>query len=198
MKRLVNAASSRHIVVNALRVSAVVGTLVNLINQSGPVLQGHAPSWLHIGMNYLMPYLVASYSAARNELGLREQAVVQVSDRAPGRLDPPLDGPDRLPGHMDLFLRHADPAPEHLFSFAQFVADNEFLSADPRFSAAWRDAETFSATAFDEWDRAGRPADWDAVWNARHRAHALEVIENLKTIAMARPVARERSGSSVA
>ena len=192
MKRLVNAASSRHIVVNALRVSAVVGTMVNLINQSGPVLQGHAPSWLHIGLNYLMPYLVASYSAARNELGLRDRTVVPVSARAPDRLGPPVagpaGGPDRLPGHMDLFLRHADTAPEHLFSFAQFVADNEFLSADPRFSAAWRDAETFSATAFDEWDRAGRPADWDAVWNARHRAHALLVIESLKTIAMARPV----------
>ena len=37
MKRIVKAASEKHIVVNALRVSAVVGTLVNLINQGGAI-----------------------------------------------------------------------------------------------------------------------------------------------------------------
>lgn len=89
MKTLIQAASSRHIVINALRVSAVVGTLVNLINQGGDVLQGQAPSWIHLGLNYLMPYLVASYSAAKNEVATR---------RAAGGGSAPQDRADQGPG----------------------------------------------------------------------------------------------------
>lgn len=69
MKQHIKAASSKHIVVNALRVSAVVGTVLNLINQGEALLAGSAPSWPQVVLNYLVPYLVASYSAARNELG---------------------------------------------------------------------------------------------------------------------------------
>ena len=76
MKRIVKAASEKHIVVNALRVSAVVGTLVNLINQGGPLMDRQAPSWIHVMLNYLMPYLVASYSAAKNEVGVGPRAEV--------------------------------------------------------------------------------------------------------------------------
>lgn len=56
-----------HIVKNALRIAAVVGTLLNLINQGPAWLDGEAISWLHLLLNYLVPYSVASYSAARNE-----------------------------------------------------------------------------------------------------------------------------------
>jgi hypothetical protein len=73
MKQLIKAASSRHIVVNALRVSAVVGTVLNLINQGGALLAEAAPSWPHVALNYLVPYLVASYSAARNEVDRRKR-----------------------------------------------------------------------------------------------------------------------------
>ncbi|MBA4263747.1 MAG: hypothetical protein C0453_01575 [Comamonadaceae bacterium] len=69
MKQLIKATSSKHIVVNALRVSAVVGTVLNLINQGEALLAGSAPFWPHVVLNYLVPYLVASYSAAKNELG---------------------------------------------------------------------------------------------------------------------------------
>jgi hypothetical protein len=74
MKHLVYADLSRTIVLNALRVSVVVGTVLNLINQGEAVLAGHAPSWLHVALNYLGPYLLASYSAARNELGSSQRA----------------------------------------------------------------------------------------------------------------------------
>ena len=68
MKNLISTALSRHVVLNALRVSAVVGTALNVINQGEAVLASHAPSWMHVALNYLVPYLVSSYSAAKNEV----------------------------------------------------------------------------------------------------------------------------------
>ncbi|WP_372827012.1 hypothetical protein [Polaromonas sp.] len=51
-----------------------MGTALNLINQSEVVLAGHAPSWIHVTLNYLVPYLVASYSAAKNEVGRSQRS----------------------------------------------------------------------------------------------------------------------------
>ena len=61
-------AGQRRIVIAALKVALVVGTLLNLINQGGRLLDGLPLSWFHVLLNYLVPYCVASYSAARNEL----------------------------------------------------------------------------------------------------------------------------------
>lgn len=74
MKQLINAASSRPIAANALRVSAVVGSVLNLINQGEAMLAGQAPSWIHVTLDYLVPYLVASYSAAKNEVGRNQRS----------------------------------------------------------------------------------------------------------------------------
>jgi hypothetical protein len=52
----------------ALKVALVVGTILNFINQGGRLLDGLQPSWFHVLMNYLVPYCVSTYSAARNEL----------------------------------------------------------------------------------------------------------------------------------
>jgi len=52
----------------ALKVSLFVGTLLNLINQAGPLWNGASPSWPHIFLNYLVPFCVSSYSAAKNEI----------------------------------------------------------------------------------------------------------------------------------
>ncbi len=52
----------------ALRVALVVGTVLNLINQGGAILAGNSIVWFHLILNYLVPYCVASYSAARNEI----------------------------------------------------------------------------------------------------------------------------------
>lgn len=56
----------------AIKVALVVGTILNLINQGGRVMEGMPPSWFHVVLNYLVPYCVSSYSAARNELRRRE------------------------------------------------------------------------------------------------------------------------------
>lgn len=68
MKTFIELFFSRKIVNNALRVSFVVGTLLNSINQGSQILAGTGISWLHLFLNYLVPYCVASYSAAKNEL----------------------------------------------------------------------------------------------------------------------------------
>lgn len=51
----------QHIVSNALRISAVVGVLLNVINQGGEMLEGRV-SWLHFVLNFLVPFAVATYS----------------------------------------------------------------------------------------------------------------------------------------
>lgn len=69
MKNLLRAARSRKVVLNALRVSLVVGSILNLINQGGALLSGSGVSWAHILLNYVVPFCVSSYSAAKNEVG---------------------------------------------------------------------------------------------------------------------------------
>ncbi|MGM0552393.1 MAG: nitrate/nitrite transporter NrtS [Pseudomonadota bacterium] len=59
---------SRPVVGTAIRVSLVVGLVLNLINQ-GPALFGPDPVvvW-QVALNFLVPYLVSSYSASRQAL----------------------------------------------------------------------------------------------------------------------------------
>lgn len=73
MRRLLRAACSRRIVENALRIALVVGTVLNLVNQGDAILAGAGVSWIHLLLNYGVPYCVASYSAARNQLTQRGQ-----------------------------------------------------------------------------------------------------------------------------
>lgn len=68
MTRLLRTATSRHIVFGALKVSLVVGTLLNVVNQGEQVYAGGNISWCHFFLNYVVPYCVASYSAAKNEM----------------------------------------------------------------------------------------------------------------------------------
>lgn len=72
MTRFIKTALSRHIVINAFKIAIVVGTLLNMVNQGERLLQSGTISWLHLMLNYLVPYCVASYSATKNEIELRE------------------------------------------------------------------------------------------------------------------------------
>lgn len=74
---------SRRIARNAAQVSAVVGTVLNLVNQGASIWEGHDISWLHLAMNYIVPYCVASYSAARNELSRRAAPAAADCSRLP-------------------------------------------------------------------------------------------------------------------
>ncbi len=46
----------------AVRVAAVVGTLLSVVNQGAVIAAGNAASstWIRVGVNYLVPYVVSS------------------------------------------------------------------------------------------------------------------------------------------
>jgi hypothetical protein len=68
MQSLLQCVVRPHIVRNATKIALVVGTILNLINQGNALVGNEAISWPHVFLNYLVPYCVASYSAAKNEL----------------------------------------------------------------------------------------------------------------------------------
>ncbi len=72
---LLETGCQRSIVQAAIKVAIVVGTILNLINQGGRLIEGQPLSWFHVCLNYLVPYCVSSYSAARNEMRRREEKV---------------------------------------------------------------------------------------------------------------------------
>lgn len=67
-RTLLAAACASPVAGSALKVALVVGTLLNLINQGEALLDGAALSWPRLLLNYGVPYLVSTYSAARQAL----------------------------------------------------------------------------------------------------------------------------------
>ena len=72
MKEFWQLAISRRVVFNALKIAVVVGVVLNIINQGGAFLSGHGIAWGHVALNFLTPYIVATYSAVKNELDRRK------------------------------------------------------------------------------------------------------------------------------
>lgn len=64
-RRFFGVMASARIAGNAVRVSLVVGTMLNLINQGEYLIAGEGIMVGHMLLNYLVPYGVASYSGAR-------------------------------------------------------------------------------------------------------------------------------------
>ena len=58
----------RDIAFSSLRISLVVGTVLNLINQGGYWLHGEGLHIGHLILNYTVPFCVAAYSAIRTRL----------------------------------------------------------------------------------------------------------------------------------
>lgn len=79
-KGLIGTACTAAIVRNAVKVSLVVGTILNVLNQGPALIEGQPLAISQLLVNYLVPYLVSSYSAARNEIDRRKR-----SSGAPGR-----------------------------------------------------------------------------------------------------------------
>lgn len=50
---------------NALKISLVVGSALNAINQGRAILTGNV-EWGHLLLNYLVPFCVAAYSGRRS------------------------------------------------------------------------------------------------------------------------------------
>lgn len=68
IRQIIRTALCRQIFTSSIKVVAVVGTVLNVVNQGGRIAEGIDFSWGQLAMNYLVPYCVASYSAARNQL----------------------------------------------------------------------------------------------------------------------------------
>lgn len=58
---------SRRIAWSAVKVSLVVGTVLNVINNGQQFWAHHTVNWWQVAMNFVVPFCVSSYSAARNE-----------------------------------------------------------------------------------------------------------------------------------
>lgn len=71
MTSLMQATLTWCIAKNSFKIALVVGTVLNLINQGEGLLNGGDISWFHVLLNYLVPYCVAGYSAAKNEIDRR-------------------------------------------------------------------------------------------------------------------------------
>ena len=65
MAGLLNHMLSRPVVTGAIKVSLFVGTCLNAINQGSALWHGAGVEWDKVLLNYTVPYLVASYSAAK-------------------------------------------------------------------------------------------------------------------------------------
>ena len=72
LRLLLSAAFEGDTVIRALKVAAVVGTLLVAINQGDVLLRGEMPPRWKLVLTYLVPYCVSAYSAA----------AFQVADRA--------------------------------------------------------------------------------------------------------------------
>lgn len=73
MKEIVRTAATKKIATSSLRIALAVGTALNLVNQWSAIFGSAEFSWLHGLLNYLVPFCVASYSAAKHQIAsLRE------------------------------------------------------------------------------------------------------------------------------
>lgn len=62
---IARAMMSRDIAANSVRVSLFVGSCLNAINQGPAIWSGAEIEWGKFLLNYVVPYLVASFSAAK-------------------------------------------------------------------------------------------------------------------------------------
>ena len=63
--RLITAMLTGPVATNALKVALVVGTCLNAINQGSAIWHGVPVDSPRFALNYLVPYLVSSYSGAK-------------------------------------------------------------------------------------------------------------------------------------
>jgi hypothetical protein len=86
----------------ALKVSLVVGTFLNLVNNGERLWLGADVNPLHLLLNYMVPFCVSSYSAARNACSNMSRslhadcaAADSVNDPDPGPVQSVADAPFR-------------------------------------------------------------------------------------------------------
>ena len=58
----------------SLAAAAVVGTVLNLINQGDALFSGRSISWLKLLLTYIVPYCVTTYGAVSFRMALERQS----------------------------------------------------------------------------------------------------------------------------
>ena len=86
-------------------------------------------------------------------------------------------------------MKQAERASENLFTWADFVAQTEFLWQDntlmedaEAWQRQWFELEILNGLALAEWEEQGRPADWSAVWSSTYQQDARELVAELMTL----------------
>ncbi|WP_043744037.1 nitrate/nitrite transporter NrtS [Paramagnetospirillum magneticum] len=64
IRRFIQAATSDGLQRRSLTLTAIVGTLLNLINQGDSLLSGHTPNLFKLALTYAVPYCVATIAGA--------------------------------------------------------------------------------------------------------------------------------------
>lgn len=59
---------ARQILLNSLRISIIVGTILNIINQWDALTGRTSVSWIHLMLNYCVPFGVATFGAMMNDM----------------------------------------------------------------------------------------------------------------------------------
>lgn len=62
------------VVIRSLYVSAIVGTVLNLINQGDAIISGSDIDYAKLVLTYLVPYFIGTYGAVSVRLRDRKQA----------------------------------------------------------------------------------------------------------------------------
>ncbi|MDZ4142350.1 MAG: hypothetical protein U1C48_10125 [Methylotenera sp.] len=65
MKQLLRLILTKRILYSATKVSLVVGSILNLVNQSEHLIAGQGIMVGHLLLNYLVPFCVSAYSGAK-------------------------------------------------------------------------------------------------------------------------------------
>ncbi|MCH8082482.1 MAG: nitrate/nitrite transporter NrtS [Proteobacteria bacterium] len=60
----INAALERSVVIRALKVAVIIGTILVAINHGDVFVGGGEINWFKIVLTYMVPYAVATYAAA--------------------------------------------------------------------------------------------------------------------------------------
>lgn len=67
-KSLMQTVVATDILRNAAKVAFIVGLVLNVINQGPALWYGGDISWWHVLLNFLVPFCVSSYSAAKHQM----------------------------------------------------------------------------------------------------------------------------------
>lgn len=65
--------AAKRIVFNSMKISLVVGLVLNIINQWDALFGDVEVSWPHVILNFFVPFCVATYSAIKNDLDTRNR-----------------------------------------------------------------------------------------------------------------------------